>query len=125
MDFPKELRYTKEHEWVRLDGQTAQVGITDFAQGELGDIVFVELESVGSYIEKDAVFGTVETVKTVSELYMPLSGRIVAINEYVQQNPELVNESPYEKGWMIRIEVQDAAALSGLMSADDYAALVG
>ncbi|MDZ4700160.1 MAG: glycine cleavage system protein GcvH [Rhodothermales bacterium] len=125
MDFPKELRYTKEHEWVRLDGQTAQVGITDFAQGELGDIVFVELESVGSYIEKDAVFGTVEAVKTVSELYMPLSGRIVAINEYVQQNPELVNESPYEKGWMIRIEVQDAAALSGLMSADDYAALVG
>ncbi len=125
MDFPKDLRYTKEHEWVRLDGQTALIGITDFAQSELGDIVFVELEPVGSYIEKDAVFGTVEAVKTVSELYMPLSGRIVALNEDVQQNPELVNESPYEKGWMIRIEVQDAAALSGLMSSDDYAALVG
>ncbi len=125
MDFPKELRYTKEHEWVRLDGQTALIGITAFAQSELGDIVFVELEPVGSHIEKDAVFGTVEAVKTVSELYMPLSGRIVAINEDVQQNPELVNESPYEKGWMIRIEVKDADALAALMSAEDYAALVG
>jgi glycine cleavage system H protein len=125
MNFPKELRYTKEHEWVRLDGQTALVGITDFAQSELGDIVFVELEPVGSFIEKDSVFGTVEAVKTVSELYMPLSGRIVAINADVQQNPELVNESPYEKGWMIRIELPNAAALSTLMSSDDYAALVG
>ncbi|MEZ4700626.1 MAG: glycine cleavage system protein GcvH [Rhodothermales bacterium] len=127
MDFPKDLRYTKEHEWVRMEegGQTAVIGITNFAQSELGDIVYVELEAEGSYIEKDAVFGTVEAVKTVSELYMPLSGRIVAINEELDQNPELVNASPYDKGWMIRIEVQDKASFEALLTAGDYAALIG
>lgn len=127
MNLPKELRYTREHEWVRVegDGQTAVVGITDFAQQQLGDIIFVELEAEGSYIEKDAVFGTVEAVKTVSELFMPISGRIIEINEDIKDKPELVNQNPYEGGWMIRVEIQDAGSIDALMSADDYAAHIG
>lgn len=127
MNLPKELRYTREHEWVRMegDGRTVLVGITDFAQQQLGDIIFVELEPEGSYIEKDAVFGTVEAVKTVSELYMPISGRIVGINEEMKDSPELVNQSPYDGGWMIRVEIQEAGSYDTLMTADDYAAHIG
>ena len=126
MDTPTELRYTKEHEWVRLesDNKTATVGITDFAQGELGDVVFVELEPVDSEIEKDDPFGTVEAVKTVSELYMPLSGRVVAINEELESHPEYVNEDPYGNGWMIKIELTVPAEIDDLLSADAYAAMV-
>jgi glycine cleavage system H protein len=127
MAFPNELRYTKEHEWIRVEagGNTAVVGITDYAQGQLGDIVFVELEPVGSLIEKDAIFGTVEAVKTVSELFMPVSGKIVAINEDIRDHPELINQSPYDRGWMIRIEWRDRNAVNTLMSAAEYESMVG
>lgn len=127
MDFPSDLRYTKEHEWIRIedDGTTATIGITDFAQGELGDIVFVELEPEGTAVEKDGVFGTVEAVKTVSELFMPLSGTITALNEDLEANPELVNEDPYGAGWMVKIEMDDPSEADALLSADDYAEMVG
>lgn len=125
MNFPSDLRYTKEHEWIKIEGTTATVGITDFAQSELGDIVFVELEPVDSEIDKDEAFGTVEAVKTVSELYMPISGRIVAINEDLDGHPENVNDDPYGKGWMVKIEISDSAQLDDLLSAEDYEAMVG
>jgi glycine cleavage system H protein len=127
MEFPNNLRYTKEHEWLRLeaDGKEATVGITDFAQRELGDIVYVELQPVGTELAKDEVFGTVEAVKTVSELYMPVSGTIVAVNTALQNHPELVNQSPYNEGWMIRIVLKDPAELETLLSAEAYAAMVG
>lgn len=126
MEIPTELRYTKEHEWVRLesDDSIAFVGISDFAQGELGDVVFVELEPVDSEIEKDDAFGTVEAVKTVSELYMPLSGRVAEINEDLESHPEYVNEDPYGKGWMIKIEISDPSEIDDLLSADKYEAMV-
>lgn len=124
MTFPSNLRYTKEHEWIEIDGTTATVGITDFAQSELGDIVFVELEPVDSEIEKNDAFGTVEAVKTVSELFMPLSGRIVAINEDLEGHPEHINEDPYGKGWMVKIEISDSSQLDDLLNAEDYAAMV-
>ncbi|SHK54696.1 glycine cleavage system protein GcvH [Rhodothermus profundi] len=127
MEFPGDLRYTKEHEWLRLDanGKEATVGITDFAQRELGDIVYVELQPVGTELTKDEVFGTVEAVKTVSELYMPVSGTIIAVNEALQDRPELVNQSPYGDGWMIRIALKDPSEVEALLTADDYAAMVG
>ncbi|MGA7305043.1 MAG: glycine cleavage system protein GcvH [Rhodothermales bacterium] len=127
MKFPDDRRYTKEHEWIKLesDGSTAVVGITDFAQGELGDVVFVELESVGEALETEGTFGTVEAVKTVSDLFMPVSGTIVAINEALDATPEVVNESPYEDGWMVKISVDDPAAIDGLMTATEYAEMVG
>ena len=127
MEFPANLSYTKDHEWIRLeeDGSTATIGITDFAQGELGDIVYVDIEEPGSEIEQDDVFGTVEAVKTVSDLFMPVSGKIVSINETINDNPELINESPYDEGWMIKIEVRDAADIDALMSASQYAEMVG
>ncbi len=124
MKFPSNLRYTKEHEWIEIDGTKATVGITDFAQSELGDIVFVELEPVDSEIEKNDAFGTVEAVKTVSELFMPLSGRIVAINEDLEGHPEHINEDPYGKGWMVKIEISDSSQLDDLLNAEDYAAMV-
>lgn len=126
MEIPTELRYTKEHEWVRLESEDsiAFVGISDFAQGELGDVVFVELEPVDSEIEKDDAFGTVEAVKTVSELYMPLSGRVAEINEDLESHPEYVNEDPYGKGWMIKIEISDPSEIDDLLSADEYEAMV-
>lgn len=126
MEIPTELRYTKEHEWVRLeaDDSIAYVGISDFAQGELGDVVFVELEPADSEIEKDDAFGTVEAVKTVSELYMPLSGRVAEINEVLESHPEYVNEDPYGKGWMIKIELSDPSEIDDLLSADEYEAMV-
>lgn len=127
MKFPDDRRYTKEHEWIKLesDGSTAVVGITDFAQGELGDVVFVELESVGEAVESEGTFGTVEAVKTVSDLFMPVSGTIVAINEALDATPEVVNESPYEDGWMVKISVDDPTAIDGLMTATEYAEMVG
>ena len=126
MDFPDTLRYTENHEWVRLedDGKTAAVGITDYAQGELGDIVFVDLEPEGSPFNAGEVFGSVEAVKTVSDLYMPVAGTIVAHNEAVNDDPELVNRDPYGEGWMVKIEVDDPADLDGLLSATDYSAHV-
>ncbi|MFW5972957.1 MAG: glycine cleavage system protein GcvH [Bacteroidota bacterium] len=125
MKLPENLRYTRDHEWVRQEENgTLSVGITDFAQGELGDIVFVELEDVGSEFDQDSIFGTVEAVKTVSELFMPVSGTILAINEELEASPELVNEDPYGRGWMVRIEMADSSQLDQLMSAEEYAAMV-
>ncbi len=123
MEFPDTLRYTENHEWIRLedDGRTATIGITDFAQHELGDIVYVELEPVGTVFEAGEVFGTVEAVKTVSELFMPVAGMLAAHNEDLEDAPHFVNEDPYGKGWMIRIEVADNANLGGLLDADAYA----
>jgi glycine cleavage system H protein len=127
MEFPSALQYTRDHEWIRVeqDGKTATVGITDFAQGELGDIVFVELEPVGSTLDREAVFGTVEAVKTVSELFMPVSGEIVAVNEALEANPEVVNEDPYGEGWMIKVALSDPGELDDLLPADAYADMVG
>ncbi|MDX1618160.1 MAG: glycine cleavage system protein GcvH, partial [Balneolaceae bacterium] len=125
MNFPEELKYTREHEWIRDNGdETATVGITDFAQSELGDIVFVELEEEGTEFEQDATFGTVEAVKTVSELYAPVDGKIVEVNEQLEEQPELVNDDPYGDGWMIRIELSDANQLDELMSAEEYQKII-
>jgi len=127
MEFPDELYYTEDHEWLRLsdDGSTATVGITDFAQGELGDIVFVEVEPDGTKLDQDEVFGTVEAVKTVSELYMPVSGTLASFNEDLEATPELVNDDPYGDGWMVTIELSAPEEVEELMSAQDYAAMVG
>lgn len=124
MDFPKELKYTKDHEWVRIDGDTATIGITEFAQRELGDIVYVEVETVGETIEAGEVFGTVEAVKTVSDLFMPLTGEIIEFNDELESSPELVNESPYEKGWMIKVKVAGDLP-ADLLDAESYGELVG
>ena len=124
MKFPNDLRYTQQHEWIKVEESTATVGITDFAQSELGDVVFVELEPVDSEIEKDEAFGTVEAVKTVSELYMPLSGRLIEVNEELDGHPEHVNEDPYGKGWMIKVEIVDPSQLDDLLSAEDYEQMV-
>ncbi|MEK4028279.1 MULTISPECIES: glycine cleavage system protein GcvH [Bacillaceae] len=120
MSTPKELRYSEEHEWVKTEGDTVRIGITHFAQSELGDIVFVELPSVGDEITADEPFGSVESVKTVSELYAPVSGKVVEVNEELDDNPEFVNESPYEKAWMIVVELSDTAQLDNLMTAEQY-----
>jgi glycine cleavage system H protein len=125
MNIPADLKYTKEHEWIRDNGDgTVTIGITDFAQGELGDIVFVELEPEGSEFDKDDVFGTVEAVKTVSELFSPLTGEITAINEDLEDDPELVNSDPYGDGWMVKMSVQDSSELDDLLSADEYKELI-
>ncbi|NBC05405.1 MAG: glycine cleavage system protein GcvH [Bacteroidetes bacterium] len=125
MKFPEDLKYTKEHEWIRDNGDgTATVGITDFAQGELGDIVFVELEPEGSEFDQDEVFGTVEAVKTVSELFCPIAGEITEINEVLEDEPELVNTDPYGKGWMVKIKVSDSSDLDSLLSVDEYKEIV-
>ena len=124
MSTPKDLRYTKEHEWVKIEDGKATVGITHFAQSELGDIVFVELPEVGDEIAKDQPFGSVESVKTVSELYAPVSGKVVAVNEELSDNPEYVNESPYEQAWMITVELTGDNEVEELMDADAYAALI-
>lgn len=126
MKFPENLKYTKEHEWVRDNGDgTATIGITDFAQGELGDIVFVELEPEGSEFEQDEVFGTVEAVKTVSELFCPVTGEITELNESLEDDPELVNTDPYGKGWMVKIKMSDSSELDSLLSVDEYKEIVG
>ncbi|WP_046175644.1 glycine cleavage system protein GcvH [Domibacillus indicus] len=121
MNLPKELRYSEEHEWVKQEGGKVRIGITDFAQAELGDIVFVELPSVGDTVTADEPFGSVESVKTVSELYAPVSGTVVEINEELDDSPEFVNESPYEKAWMIVVEPSDASQIDDLMTAEQYA----
>lgn len=125
MNFPENLMYTKDHEWILVDGDTATIGITDFAQGELGDIVFVDIQSQGDTIGQNEVFGTVEAVKTVSDLYMPVSGEILEVNASLENTPEHVNSDPYGNGWMVKVRITDASQIAGLMSAADYAAMVG
>lgn len=125
MNIPADLKYTKDHEWVKIDGDVAIIGITDFAQRELGDIVFVEIETVGETLEKEGVFGTVEAVKTVSDLFMPLSGEVLEMNKDIESNPEVVNSDPYGKGWMIKVKMSNASEAGSLLSAADYKALVG
>ena len=124
MNFPQELKYTKDHEWVKIDGDVATIGITAFAAGELGDIVYVEVETIGDSLESGEVFGTVEAVKTVSDLFMPLSGEILELNSELEANPELVNESPYGEGWMIKVKLTGDLP-SDLLSSEEYGELVG
>ncbi|WP_350290311.1 glycine cleavage system protein GcvH [uncultured Croceitalea sp.] len=125
MNIPSELKYTKDHEWVKIDGDVATVGITDFAQGELGDIVYVEVETLDETLDKDEVFGTVEAVKTVSDLFLPLAGEIIEFNESLEDEPEKVNSDPYGDGWMIKIKISDQSQVEGLLSDSDYKELVG
>lgn len=125
MNFPENLKYTKDHEWIRLEGDTAYIGITDFAQGELGDIVYVEIETEGEELSQEEIFGTVEAVKTVSDLFMPVSGKIVEVNPGLQTNPEAVNKDPYGQGWMIKVAISNTAELGNLLSADAYKTLIG
>lgn len=125
MNVPENLKYSKEHEWVKVDGDIATVGITDFAQGELGDIVYVEVDTVGDDIAQNEIFGTVEAVKTVSDLFMPISGEIVEFNEALEDNPEAVNSDAYGEGWMIKIKISDASELDGLLDATAYKDLIG
>ena len=125
MQFPDGLYYTKDHEWLKVDGSTGTVGITDFAQSELGDIVYVDVDTLDESVEQDGVFGTVEAVKTVSELFMPVSGTVTAFNEDLEDAPEAVNNDPYGDGWLIKITIEDASQLDDLLSASDYAEMVG
>ena len=120
MNVPKNLKYTNDHEWVKVDGEIATIGITDFAQGELGDIVYVEVDTIDETLDKEEVFGTVEAVKTVSDLFMPISGEILEFNESLETNPEKVNDNPYEDGWMIKIKISDSSELDELLSPEDY-----
>lgn len=125
MNFPQELKYTKDHEWIRVEGDTATIGITDFAQSELGDIVYVDIDTVGDSIDKESVFGTVEAVKTVSDLFMPVSGEITEFNKGLDTQPELVNKDPYGGGWMVKVKMSNPSEVAGLLSAADYMALIG
>ncbi len=125
MAVPSELKYSKEHEWVKVEGNTVTIGITEYAQGELGDIVFVELPEVDDEINEGDTFGSVESVKTVSELYAPVSGKVVESNEELEDSPEFVNESPYEKAWIVKVELSDESQLDDLLSADQYKEMIG
>jgi len=125
MDFPAALKYTKDHEWVKVEGNDAYIGITEFAQRELGDIVYIDIPSVGKEVAKEEVFGTVEAVKTVSDLFMPVTGTITEINAKLDSQPELVNSDPYGDGWMVKISLQNVADVDALLSADDYKAIIG
>ena len=125
MNFPAELKYTKDHEWIRVEGNDAYVGITEFAQRELGDIVYIDITSVGKEVAKDEVFGTVEAVKTVSDLFMPVTGTITEINALLDSKPELVNTDPYGDGWMVKVSVKDIAEIDALLKAGDYSSLIG
>lgn len=125
MNTPDNLKYTKDHEWVLIDGDIATVGITDFAQGELGEIVYVEIETEGETLEIEEVFGTIEAVKTVSDLFMPISGEIIEFNEKLEETPEAVNEDPYKDGWMVKIKISDDSQLSDLLDAEAYKELIG
>lgn len=125
MNIPTNLKYTKDHEWVNIEGDVATVGITDFAQKELGDIVYVEVDTLDQTLAKDEVFGTVEAVKTVSDLFLPVSGEIIEFNEELESNPELVNSDPYGAAWMIKVKISDASELDSLLSSDDYKSLIG
>lgn len=124
MNIPKELKYTKDHEWIKIDGETATIGITDFAQGELGDIVFVEVETVGETIDKEEVFGTIEAVKTVSDLFMPVSGEVIEFNNALEDTPDLVNKNPYDEGWIIKIKISDSAEVEELLSPEKYEEMI-
>lgn len=125
MNFPSELKYTKDHEWIKVEGDVAFIGITDFAQKELGDIVFVDIPSVGKEIKQNDIFGTVEAVKTVSDLFIPVTGTLLEINPLIDTKPELVNSAPYGDGWMVKIKVANVAELASLLSSADYQALIG
>jgi len=124
MNIPSNLKYTKDHEWIRVEGAFGFIGITDFAQGELGDIVYLEIETVGETLAKEEVFGTIEAVKTVSDLFMPVSGELLEMNEALTDAAELVNSDPYGKGWLVKIKISDIAELDGLLSADQYKAMI-
>jgi glycine cleavage system H protein len=125
MNFPSELKYTKDHEWVKVEGNEAVIGITDFAQRELGDIVYIDINTVGDEISKDDVFGTVEAVKTVSDLFMPVTATVLSVNDALNNAPELVNSDPYGEGWMVKVSITDLSSLDDLLDADAYKALVG
>ncbi|MEY2587977.1 MAG: glycine cleavage system protein GcvH [Bacteroidota bacterium] len=125
MNYPEQLRYTKEHEWISVEGDTATIGITAFAQGELGDIIFIDIESVGKEMAADQVFGSVEAVKTVSDLFLPVAGTILEKNPVLESQPELVNQDPYGEGWMIKMKIADASQLNNLMDVNAYKALIG
>ncbi len=125
MDFPKDLKYTKDHEWIKIDGDIATIGITAFAQGELGDIVYVDIDTVGETLDAEETFGSVEAVKTVSDLFMPLSGEVLEFNEELEGKPEAVNEDPYGEGWMVKIKISDTKELDELLSAEDYGKITG
>tara|TARA_B100000795_G_C22806689_1_gene445417 strand:- start:6388 stop:6765 length:378 start_codon:yes stop_codon:yes gene_type:complete len=124
MNIPAELKYTKDHEWIKVDGDIITVGITDFAQGELGDIVYIEVETINEKLDAEEVFGTVEAVKTVSDLFLPVSGEIIEFNDEISDSPEFVNDDPYGKGWMIKVKVSNIDDLNSLLSAEKYAALI-
>jgi glycine cleavage system H protein len=125
MNFPSELKYTKDHEWLKVEGNEATIGITDFAQRELGDIVYIDINSIGEEVSKDDVFGTVEAVKTVSDLFMPVTGTVLSVNDALNNAPELVNSDPYGEGWMVKVTVSDLSSVEELLDADAYKALVG
>ena len=125
MNFPENLKYTKEHEWISLDGNVATIGITEFAQGELGDIIYVDIDSIGKEMKAEAVFGTVEAVKTVSDLFLPVSGTLTEKNATLDQQPELVNQDPYGAGWMVKMTIADPSEIENLLSVEDYKALIG
>lgn len=125
MNIPQNLRYTKDHEWIRVEGNEAYIGITDYAQGELGDIVFIEIETLDESLEKEEVFGTVEAVKTVSDLFMPVSGKVIEVNPKLEDSPELVNKDPYGDGWMIKIQVLKSEEVSELLSPEEYKNMIG
>jgi len=125
MEIKENLSYTNDHEWIKIDGNTALVGITDFAQSELGDIVFIEVETIGEDLDKNQVFGTVEAVKTVSDLFIPVSGKVLEFNSALEDNPELVNESPYEDGWIVKIEISNLDEISDLLDSKGYKSLIG
>jgi glycine cleavage system H protein len=125
MNIPGELKYSKEHEWLRVEGDTATIGITAFAQGELGDIIYVDIDTIGETIAKDAIFGTVEAVKTVSDLFMPITGEILDFNEALKDKPELVNSDPYGEGWMVKVKITNPDEISGLLDSAAYQALIG
>lgn len=125
MNIPNDLKYTAEHEWIRVEGDEAVIGVTDFAQGELGDVVFLEVETVGESLAKGEIFGTIEAVKTVSDLYMPLDGKVMELNPALEDKPELINSNPFDEGWMIRIKLSDTSQLEALITAEAYAELLG
>ncbi|MGY8949814.1 MAG: glycine cleavage system protein GcvH [Flavobacteriales bacterium] len=125
MEIKPDLKYTKDHEWVKIEGNNAIIGITDYAQGELGDIVYVEIESLGDELSKEEIFGSVEAVKTVSDLFLPLSGKITEMNEELEDNPELINDDPYGKGWIIKMEIKDVSEIEELLTAESYKGLIG
>ncbi len=125
MEIKESLSYTNDHEWIKIDGNTALVGITDFAQSELGDIVFIEVETIGEDLNKNEVFGTVEAVKTVSDLFIPVSGKVLEFNSALEDNPELVNESPYEDGWIVKMEISNLDEISDLLDSNAYKSLIG